>query len=101
VPGLARDAATKALVLSLPQALSIEWARLGVTVTALFPGFVETDMTKTGDGKHMALPLVPLLSTAEVAEQAYRATMKGWPVYINGLGNRPVQSLTSQQPRWL
>ncbi len=101
VPGLATYAATKALVLSLSEALSIEWARLGITITALCPGFVETDMTKTGDGKHMALPLVPLLSPTEVAEQGYRATMKGRPVYINGLGNRLVQTLTSSQPRWV
>lgn len=101
VPNLATYAASKAMVLSLSEALSIEWERLGITVTALCPGFVETDMTRTGDGKHMALPLVPLLSAREVAEQGYRATMKGRPVYINGMGNRLVQTLSAHQPRWV
>ncbi len=101
VPGLASYAATKAFVLSLSEALAIENAAHGVTVTALCPGFVQTDMTHRDDGGHMNLPMVPLLTAAEVAEQGYRATIKGKTVYINGLGNRMVQTLTKHQPRWV
>lgn len=101
VPGLASYAATKAFVLSLSEALAMENASHGITVTALCPGFVQTDMTQKDDGGHMNLPLVPLLTAREVAEQGYRATMKGKTVYINGMGNRLVQTLTRHQPRWV
>lgn len=101
VPSLASYAATKAFVLSLSEALAIENAAHGITVTALCPGFVQTDMTEKDDGGHMNLPMVPLLTAAEVAEQGYRATMKGKTVYINGMGNRLVQTFTQHQPRWV
>lgn len=100
VPSLATYAATKAFVLSLSEALAIENEDHGISVTALCPGFVQTDMTRKGDGGHMHLPMVPVLSAAEVAEQGYRATMKGKKIYINGMGNRLVQTMTQHQPRW-
>jgi short-subunit dehydrogenase len=50
LPNLASYAASKAFVLSLSEAMSIENAAYGVTVTALCPGFVATEMTqKAGD----------------------------------------------------
>jgi short-subunit dehydrogenase len=49
----------------------------------------------------MNAPLVRLLTAREVAEQGYRATMKGKPVCINGMGNRLVESLSRHQPRWV
>lgn len=101
LPNLASYAATKAFVLSLSEALAIENAAHGITVTALCPGFVKTDMIDKGDGDYMKAPLVPTLSAEEVAVQGYRATMTGKTVYINGLGNRLLQTFTQHQPRWL
>lgn len=102
VPGLATYAASKAFVLSLSEALAMENADHGVTVTALCPGFVETEMVAKKDGGgHMQVPFVPLLTAAEVAEQAYKATVKGTPVYINGMSNRLLERLSHHQPRWL
>ena len=101
VPGLASYAATKAFVLSLSEALAMENAAHGITVTALCPGFVQTEMTQKEDGGHMNQPMVPLLTAREVAEQGYRATMKGKTLYINGIGNRLVQTLVKHQPRWV
>ncbi len=101
VPGLASYAATKAFVLSLSEALAIENARYGITVTALCPGFVRTELIEKEAGGHMSIPLVKVLSASEVAEQAYLATMKGKPVYINGMGNRLLKTLMTQQPRWV
>ena len=101
VPGVATYAASKAFVLSLSEALSIENAEYGITVTAVCPGFVETDMIKKQDGGHMNFPLVPLLSAEQVAEEAYSATLEGKAFFINGRGNRLMQVITQHSPRWI
>ncbi len=44
-PGQANYAASKAGVIGLTKALAKELARKGVTVNAIAPGFIETDMT--------------------------------------------------------
>jgi 2-deoxy-D-gluconate 3-dehydrogenase len=44
VANLAAYCASKAAVLGLTRALSLEWARHGVQVNAVAPGYVETDM---------------------------------------------------------
>lgn len=101
LPNLASYAATKAYVLSLSESLAIENAAHGITVTALCPGFVKTDMIDKGESDHMKAPLVRTLSAEEVAVQGYDATMAGKTVYINGVGNRLVQAFTQYQPRWM
>ena len=101
VPGVATYAASKAFVLSLSEALSIENAEYGITVTAVCPGFVETDMIKKEDGGQMKFPIVPLLSAKEVAEEAYSATLEGKAYFINGRGNRLMQMITQHSPRWI
>jgi NAD(P)-dependent dehydrogenase (short-subunit alcohol dehydrogenase family) len=44
--GVAPYAASKAAVLHLTKALALEWARYGVRVNALAPGYVETDLNR-------------------------------------------------------
>jgi NAD(P)-dependent dehydrogenase (short-subunit alcohol dehydrogenase family) len=44
--GVAPYAASKAAVLQLTKALALEWARYGVRVNALAPGYVETDLNR-------------------------------------------------------
>ena len=100
VPALATYAASKAFVLSLSESMAIENAEHGLTVTALCPGFVKTDMIARDSGGHMSVPGVPVLGPREVAEQGYRALMKGKPLYVNGLGNRLVKSVLNTPPRW-
>ena len=43
--GVAAYAAAKAGVIGLTLSVALEWARFGVTVNAVAPGFVETEMT--------------------------------------------------------
>lgn len=44
--GVAAYAASKAAVVHLTQALALEWARHGIRVNALCPGYVETDINR-------------------------------------------------------
>ena len=83
---------SKHAVLGLTRALALEMARSGVTVNAICPGYVETDLTlnnaklmaeKTGKGVEEALKLMKgsspqqrLIAPAEVAELALMLASK-------------------------
>ncbi|MCB1855198.1 MAG: SDR family oxidoreductase [Halieaceae bacterium] len=101
VPNLAVYAASKAYVLSLTEALSEELKGSGVTVTALCPGFVRTDMTvgSNAEGNDLHLPSALMLSPQFVAEEGYEACMKGETIRVPGLGGRLVAGFTELQPR--
>ncbi len=101
VPYLATYAATKAFVLSLSEALAIELKGRGVTVTALCPGFTETEMIAKDGGKSMNVPLVRNMTAEEVAQEGYVACMTGSPLHVNGLANRALVTLGRLQPKVL
>ncbi|MGH8902660.1 MAG: SDR family oxidoreductase [Egibacteraceae bacterium] len=46
LPGLAAYSAAKAAVISLAQTLAQEWARVGVRVNALSPGWIKTEINR-------------------------------------------------------
>ena len=100
VPQLAVYAASKAYVLSLTEALSEELKGTGVTITALCPGFVRTGMTTGGtDGGDLQLPSALMLTPEFVAQEGYKACMKGETIHVPGLGGRLVAGITDLQPR--
>ena len=45
-PDLTADCASKHAVIGLTKALAVEWARHGVTVNAIAPGWFRTDLNK-------------------------------------------------------
>jgi len=65
-------AATKAALLGVTKTLAREYASRGITVNAVTPGFVETDMTASisGEAREAMLKAVPLGRTAKSEEIA-------------------------------
>jgi len=59
-PGQANYAAAKAGVIGLTKSLAKEYGARGVTVNAICPGFIESDMTKELQNKDAYLATIPL-----------------------------------------
>ena len=68
VPNMANDAATKAYVLALGQALHREFARHGVTVSVLLPGMTDTPTLDKLGFQPGTSPLKPMTAGQCVAE---------------------------------
>jgi short-subunit dehydrogenase len=103
-PRLSVYGATKAFVLSLTEALSVELADKGVTVSTLCPGFVDTDLVRhLGEelGQPDFVPSFLMLDPREVAREGYEACMRGEVVHISGKSYELVVQLLRLQPRWL
>jgi 3-oxoacyl-[acyl-carrier protein] reductase len=85
MPGQTNYSAAKAGLIGATKALSQEVARRGVTVNAVAPGFVESDMTKDLDIKSLEklVPMGRFAKTEEVADLiAFLASKKA--SYITG-----------------
>lgn len=102
-PRLSVYGATKAFVLSLSEALSEELAGTGVTVTALCPGFVDTDLVHhlaEELGRPEIVPSFFMLDAVDVAREGYESCMKGEVVHINGRSYEVIVQWLRLQPRW-
>jgi 3-oxoacyl-[acyl-carrier protein] reductase len=74
-PGQTNYAASKGAVNAFTRALAVELAKRGITVNAIAPGFIETDMSanvrnKAGDRIAKAIPLKRLGQPADIARVA-------------------------------
>jgi short-subunit dehydrogenase len=101
VPSLAVYAATKAYVLSLGEALSVEGAGRGVTVTTVCPGFTDTDMLSGAGEAAGGIPDVAVLSPERVARDAYAACMAGDAIKVPGVAYALTMATSRLLPRWL
>ena len=63
-PNLAVYSAKQGALISLTKALAIEWARYGVTVNALAPGYFRTDLNAAADNPEVADRLLKKNSTS-------------------------------------
>jgi short-subunit dehydrogenase len=98
-PGMALYNATKAYVLSLSEALHTELAPRGIRVTVVCPGPVPTGFQARagiGDGQ---LPRLLVRSAEQVAQEGYRAMMRGQRVVVPGWGNRLIRFAIGLAPR--
>jgi uncharacterized protein len=92
--------ATKAYVLSLSEALSVEVAGTGVTVTAVCPGPVPTGFQRVSGAPTGAAPGgAPSMDAGRVARIAYDGTRAGRRVVIPGFRNRIAAFLGRHLPR--
>lgn len=88
-PMLAVYHATKAFVLSWSEALATELKGMGVTLTALCPGPVDTDFfTKADMIDTHAFQDAKVMAPQEIAEVAYRSLMSGERVVVPGAANK-------------
>lgn len=74
--GQANYSASKAGVIGLTKAVAREVASRGITVNAIAPGFIETEMTETLNDsvKEMAIKQIPLGAFGQVEDIAYMVT---------------------------
>ncbi len=81
--------ATKAFVLSWSEALSVELAKTGVTVTALCPGATDTDFFPKADMVDVAaFQKGYLMSPQDVAKAGYTALMNDELFVVPGVPNK-------------
>jgi NAD(P)-dependent dehydrogenase (short-subunit alcohol dehydrogenase family) len=69
--GVVPYAVSKAGLIQMTKALALEWARFGIRVNALAPGYVETDLTKdylASNAGQALLKRIPQRRPAEMAE---------------------------------
>jgi len=78
-PGYAVYSAMKAAVVNLTETLAAEWAKRGVRVNAIAPGFVMTDLNRdkmSAERKAMALARTPMKTFGETSD------MVGAAIYL-------------------
>jgi short-subunit dehydrogenase len=84
-PQMAVYHATKAFVLSFSEAVSSELKETGVTMTALCPGATDTHFFPRAEAVETTVfQKGNVMSPRDVAEEGYRALMKGERVHIAG-----------------
>ena len=101
LPGSAGYAAAKAHLLSLTEALHMEVRRLGVTVTALCPGPVDTELFDSHDHPVERLPRALWLKPDRVADAGLRGLERGRRVVVPGGLIRAGSSLLRLTPHGL
>jgi uncharacterized protein len=100
LPSMAVYAASKAYVLSLTEALAEELRGKGVTVTALCPGFTDTNMVESAKRENAAFRTLPSALIADpksVAREGYRACMNGDVIRVPGLALQMATGLLQAQ----
>jgi short-subunit dehydrogenase len=100
-PSLATYAATKAYVLSLSEALTEELRGTGVTVTTLCPGVTATNMVASAGSVTDSLPAMLIGDVEKVAQEAFRACLKGTPILVPGTLNLAGTLAARATPKWL
>jgi short-subunit dehydrogenase len=91
IPGQAAYAASKSFVLNYSWALGAELTGTGVTVTALCPGFTQTEFFDATGADPALTARIPKALTADsesVARAAVNGMLAGAPIVVPGLVNR-------------
>jgi short-subunit dehydrogenase len=100
-PGMAVYFATKAYVLSFGEALHHELKPLGIRVTTLCPGPVETEFQARAGMPKNQFPRMLFRSAARIAREGYEGLMRSRRVVIPGSDNKVAALLPRLLPRRL
>lgn len=102
-PNLAVYSASKFAVRGLTEALSVEWAEAGVTVSDIMPLFVNTSMVKNMKDVPATRRLGVRLTPEDVAAVIVRAAQARRPKlhYCVGLQSRTLKQMLRVSPDWL
>jgi short-subunit dehydrogenase len=100
-PNFAAYGASKAFVLSFSEGIAEEFRGTGVSVTCVCPGMTETKMLSHADGIEKFIPKFLKADPMELAEQAYKASMKGDVVFLDKVANKLLVQWATHYPRWL
>ena len=95
-------AASKAFVLSYCYALRRELKKTGITVTAVCPGWVDTEFAAcahNGDGVNGPKDLKPITTADKVVRTAIKAANKNKPVSIYGAAWKTMHVMTKIFPK--
>jgi uncharacterized protein len=91
--------ATKAFVNSFSEALSYELKGTGVTATVSLPGATATEFASVAGSGGTRLFKSGVMSSTEVARDAYRAMLRGTPFVVHGWKNRALAFSIRLGPR--
>jgi uncharacterized protein len=91
--------ATKAFVNSFTEALAHELKGTGVTATVSLPGATATEFASVAGSGSTALFKSGVMSSSEVARDAYRAMQRGTPFVVHGWKNRMLAFSVRLGPR--
>ena len=91
--------ATKAFVNSFTEALAHELKGTGVTATVSLPGATATEFASVAGSGSTALFKSGVMSSSEVARDAYRAMQRGTPFVVHGWRNRMLAFSVRLGPR--
>jgi uncharacterized protein len=100
-PNFSAYGASKAFVLSFSEGIAEELRGTGVTVTCVCPGMTETKMLSHAQGLEHFIPRFLKADPMELANQAYKASMKGEVVFLDKLANKLLVQWASHYPRWI
>lgn len=96
LPGAAAYSASKAAVLKLCESYSLDLKRVGINVTAIAPGFIDTPLTQQNNHK------MPFIMSAEKAARLIkRAIEKKKVLYVFPFRMKLVVTLLDKMPRSL
>jgi short-subunit dehydrogenase len=100
LPWMATYAASKAFVLHLSEALSVELKGTGVTVTCLCPGRTRTEFFEAAAGhEEILFSKMPTADAREVARAGYEAMLAGRRLVVPMLRDRLTAWLARISPR--
>lgn len=99
-PNFAAYGASKAFVLSFSEGIAEELRGTGVTVTCVCPGMTKTKMLSHADGFEKYIPGFLKADPKILADEAYKACMRGDIVFLDKLANKVLVQWATHYPRW-